>query len=177
MSIRFDPLFRLHPVFSTKSIAPNREPLVFQNELRKCIQTSLMGGSFFLFDNGKRLTFAYVNRFDPLFRLRPVFSTKIIAPNLEPLVFQNELRKCIRTSLMGGSFFVGRGEGDRSIGEANLRKGRSPFNGWHAPCLAGAPCAWSSRPAPGWYALCQIRAFLFTYIIETFGFFVLSFWS
>ena len=31
--------------------------------------------------------------------------------------------------------------GDRSIGGANLRKGRQPFNGRHASCLAGAPCA------------------------------------
>ena len=37
-------------------------------------------------------------RFDPPFRLRPVFSSKIIAPNREPLVFRNELRRRIRTS-------------------------------------------------------------------------------
>ena len=44
-------------------------------------------------------------------------------------------------------FLLGMG-GDRSIGEANLRKGRQPLlwparlaPGWHAPRLDGTPCA------------------------------------
>ena len=65
---------------------------------------------------------------------RPRPASKIIAPNRVALVFFNELRKCVRTSHVGGSFFVGNGEEDRSIGGTNLRKGHSPFNGWHASC-------------------------------------------
>ena len=49
----------------------------------------------------------------------------------EPLVFRNELRKHVRTS-HGRFVYCGNGEGDRSIGGANLRKGHSPFNGRHA---------------------------------------------
>ena len=76
---------------------------------------------------------------------RPRPASKSIAPNRVALVFQNELRKCVRTSHVGGSFFVGNGEGDRSIGGTNLRKGHSPFNGWRTlrPPRIG-PC----RPRP-----------------------------
>ena len=55
------------------------------------------------------------------------------SPNREPLVFRNELRKRVRT-FHGRFVYCGNGEGDRSIGGANLRKGYSPFNGWHASC-------------------------------------------
>ena len=50
------------------------------------------------------------------------------SPNREPLVFRNELRKRVRT-FHGRFVYCGNGEGDRSIGGANLRKGHSPFNG------------------------------------------------
>ena len=39
----------------------------------------------------------------------------------------------INEPLMGGSFFVGERGGDRSIGEANLRKGRQPLQ-WKRHC-------------------------------------------
>ena len=45
---------------------------------------------------------------------------------------------------MGGSFFVGIEEGNRSIGGANLRK--------------GAALQWPARPVPGWRAPCPPRA-------------------
>ena len=38
--------------------------------------------------------------------LRIKYAFVFIAPNREPEVFQNELRKRVRTSFMGGSFFV-----------------------------------------------------------------------
>ena len=44
----------------------------------------------------------------------------------------------VRTSFVGGSFFIGGMGGDRSIGEANLRKGLCPFNGRRTLRL---PCA------------------------------------
>ena len=88
---------------------------------------------------------------------RPRSSSKIITPNREPLVFRNELRKCVRTSHVGGSFFCEEREGDRSIGKANLRKGAalqwlahlapvrgaSPFNGSGsaAPFYGSGPAA------------------------------------
>ena len=78
---------------SFKIIAPNRGALVFRNGLRKRVRTS--HGRFVLC--WERITVdsrICQIRFDPLFRLRPVFNSKIITPNREPLVFRNELRKC-----------------------------------------------------------------------------------
>ena len=72
---------------------------------------------------------------------RPRSSSKIIAPNRGALVFFNELRKFARISLMGGSFCVENGEGIEALAKPIFVRGVSPFNGWHAPCLAGAPCA------------------------------------
>ena len=58
----------------------------------------------------------------------------------------------INEPLMGGSFFVGERGGDRSIGEANLRKGRRPPSMEAAlpPPSMGAvlPPAWLRRSAP-----------------------------
>ena len=71
-------------------------------------------------------------------------SSKIIAPNRVPLVFRNELRKCVRTSHVGGSFFCGERGGDRSIGEANLRKGRQPLQ-WKRHCR---PLQWKRYRRP-----------------------------
>ena len=79
-------------------------------------------------------------RINPPFRLRHVFSSKIIAPNLEPLVFGTNSGSADEP-LMGGSFFCGERGGDRSIGEANLRKGRQPLL-WKRPCR---PLQWK-RP-------------------------------
>ena len=72
----------------------------------RSINEPLMGGSFFCWitDNGDFRVCSI--RFDPLFRLRPVFSSKIIAPNREPLVFGTNSGS-INEPLMGGSFFCG----------------------------------------------------------------------
>ena len=84
---------------------------------------------------------------------RPRSSSKSIAPNREPLVFGTN-SESINEPLMGDSFFCGERGGDRSIGEANLRKGAalqwlahlapvrgvSSFNGWR-PCRGSALCA------------------------------------
>ena len=63
------------------------------------------------------------------------------------LGFFNELRKRVRTSHVGGSFSVwGIEEGIEALAEPIFVRGVSPFNGsgtavpfngWHAPCLAG----------------------------------------
>ena len=82
-------------------------------------------------------------RFNPLFRLRPVFNSKIIAPNLEPLVFGTNSGS-VNEPLMGGSFFCGERGGDRSIGEANLRKGRQPLQ-WKRHCR---PLLWKRHCRP-----------------------------
>ena len=71
-------------------------------------------------------------RFNPPFRLHPVFSSKIIAPNRIPLVFRTNFGS-VNEPLMGGSFFCGERGGDRSIGDANLRKGRQPLL-WKRHC-------------------------------------------
>ena len=39
---------------------------------------------------------------------------------------------------MGGSFFVGNGEGIEVLAKPIFVRGVNPFNGWHAPFLAGA---------------------------------------
>ena len=84
---------------------------------------------------------------------RPRLASKIVAPNRVPLGFQNELRKCVRTSHVGGSFFYWERRGDRSIGGANLRKGAAlqcparpvPVRGC-APSMAGVPCTRGVNP-------------------------------
>ncbi len=53
---------------------------------------------------------------------RPRSSSKSIAPNRESLVFGTNSGSADEP-LMRGSFFCGERGGDRSIGEANLRKG------------------------------------------------------
>ena len=109
MSIRFNPPFRLRHVFSTKSIAPNREHAVFSERTPE-VYTNLSCWRFVFY--WERITaidsllsplrgnacgvskrafglFSRVCRirFDPPFRLRPIFSSKSIAPNREPAVF------------------------------------------------------------------------------------------
>ena len=83
---------------------------------------------------------------------RPRSSSKSIAPNRESLVFGTNSGSADEP-LMRGSFFCGERGGDRSIGEANLRKGAAlqwlahlaPVRG-AAPSMAGGTAA----PFNGW---------------------------
>ena len=86
-------------------------------------------------------------RFDPLFRLRPVFISKIIAPNREPAVFGTNSGS-VNEPLMGGSFFVGDGEGIEALAKPIFVRGVSPFNG----SGTAAPFNGSGTAAPfnGW---------------------------
>ena len=68
------------------------------------------------------------NALQPFVRLRPVFISKIIAPNLEPLVFGTNSGS-VSEPLMGGSFFVGDGEGIEALAKPIFVRGVSPFNG------------------------------------------------
>ena len=64
--------------------------------------------------------------------------------------------------LMGGSFFVRNGEGIEVLAEPIFVRAQpfngsgpaAPFNGWHAPCLAGEPCA--RRAKRGVFARCRV---------------------
>ena len=108
---------------------------------------------------------------------RPRSSSKSIAPNREPLVFGMNSGSTDEP-LMRGSFFCGERGGDRSIGEANLRKGAAlqwlahlaPVRG-AAPSMAGGPAApfnGSGTAAPfygngivysiRWNALCSLSS-------------------
>ena len=71
---------------------------------------------------------------------RPRPASKIITPNREPWFFGTDSGS-VYEPLMGGSFCVGNGEGIEVLAKPIFVRGVSPFNGWHAPCLAGAPCA------------------------------------
>ena len=132
---------------SSKSIAPNRGALVFQNELCVLYRTSHVGGSFFV-GNGVRIEAL----------AKPIF-VRGIAPSMAgapcALFIQNHCAKSgslgfsertpeACTNLSYGRFVLcwERG-GDRSIGKANLRKGRQPLQ-WKCashPSMAGAPRA------------------------------------
>ena len=71
-------------------------------------------------------------------------ASKIIAPNRVALVFRNELRKCVRT-FHGRFVYCGNGEGIEALAKPIFVRAQPfngsgtavPFNGWHAPCLAG----------------------------------------
>ena len=70
---------------------------------------------------------------------RPRSSSKSITPNREPLVFGTNSESISEPS-MGGSFCVGERGVDRSIGEANLRKGAAlQWLAHLAPVRASAP--------------------------------------
>ena len=73
---------------------------------------------------------------------RPCPASKIIAPNRGSRGLGNERTPEVLMNLSHGRFvFCWEWGGDRSIGEANLRKGL-------APSMAGAPCAWLACLAP-----------------------------
>ena len=75
---------------------------------------------------------------------RPRSSSKIIAPNRVALVFRNELWKRVRT-FHGRFVYCGNGEGIEALAKPIFVRAQPfngsgtavPFNGWHAPCLAG----------------------------------------
>ena len=72
---------------SSKIITPNREPLVFSERTPEAC-TNLSCGRFVLCGEQTTVDSRVCRiRFDPLFRLRHVFSSKIIAPNREPRGF------------------------------------------------------------------------------------------
>ena len=125
------------PSLFIQNHSPNREPLVFRNELRKHVRTS--HGRFVYCGNGE----GDRSIGGPIF-------VRGIAPSMagtpRALFIQNHYAKSgspwffgtnsgsVYEPFMGGCFFIENGEGDRSIGKANLRKGHSPFNGRHASC-------------------------------------------
>ena len=81
-------------------------------------------------------------RFNPPFRLRPVFSSKIIAPNRGSWGL-GERTPEVLTNLSCGRFvfYWGIEEGIEVLAKPIFVRGVSPFYGWHAPCLAGTPRA------------------------------------
>ena len=156
MSIRFNPPFRLRHVFSTKSIAPNREHAVFSERTPE-VYTNLSCWRFVFY--WERIT-AIDSLLSPLRgnacgvskRAFGLFSCVCqIASTLcfacVPFLAPKSLRQIGSLWFFGtnsGSvyeplmwevrFVLGKRGGDRSIGKANLRKGLCPFNGWHASC-------------------------------------------
>ena len=120
-------------VFSSKSIAPNREPTVFRNELRKCVRTSLMGGSFFI-ENGEGIEVLaepiFVRGVSPFHgwrTLRPLHP-KSLRQIGNPWFFGTNSGS-VNELLMGGSFCVGNGEGIEVLAKPIFIRGVSPFNG------------------------------------------------
>ncbi len=154
------------PRSSSKSIAPNREPLVFGTNSGS-INEPLIGGSFFV-GNGEGIEALakpiFVRGASPFngsgtaapfngsgTAARPRSSSKSITPNRGTGVFRNELRKCVRTSHGRFVFCEERG-GDRSIGGANLRKGAALQRK-----RPRRPLQWPARPVPGRRTLCPTR--------------------
>ena len=55
-------------------------------------------------------------------------------------VFGTNSRSVYEPLMWEVRFFVGNGEGIETLAKPIFVRAQ-PFNGWHAPCLAGAPCA------------------------------------
>ena len=117
----------MRPVFSSKIIAPNRGSLGL-GERTPEVLTNLSWEVRFLWGTDDGDSRVCSIRFNPLFRLRPVFISKIIAPNREPLVFGTNSGSADEP-LMGGSFFVGDGEGIEALAKPIFVRGVSPFYG------------------------------------------------
>ena len=124
MPIRFNPPFRLRPVFSSKIIAPNRIPTGFGTNSESANEP-LMGDSFFcgITDNGDFRVCQYAST--RRFACAPFLAPKSLRQIGYPWFFGTNSESA-NEPLMGGSFFCGERGGNRSIGEANLRKGRQP---------------------------------------------------
>ena len=71
---------------------------------------------------------------------RPRPASKIITPNREPWFFGTNSGSVYEPLMWEVRFFVGNGEGIETLAKPIFVRAQ-PFNGWHAPCLAGAPCA------------------------------------
>ena len=139
---------------ASKIITPNRGSWGLGNRTPEACTNLSCVGSFFV-ENGEGIEALA----EPIFvrgyassmaggPCRPRSSSKIIASNRGTGVFRNELRKCIRTS-HGRFVYCGNGEGIEALAKPIFVRGVSPFYGWHAPCLAGAPCAWLEKVAVG----------------------------
>ncbi len=146
------------PRSSSKSIAPNREPLVFGTNSGS-INEPLIGGSFFV-GNGEGIEALakpiFVRGASPFngsgtaapfngsgTAARPRSSSKSIAPNRVPLVFGTNSGS-INEPPIRCSFFCEERGGDRSIGGANLRKGAALQRK-----RPRRPLQWPARPVPG----------------------------
>ena len=144
MSIRFDPLFRLRPVFSSKIIAPNREHAVFSERAPE-VYTNLSCGRFVFY--WERITaidsllsplrgnacgvskraFVLFSRVCQIRSTRRFACTPFLAPKalrqIGKLGFgERTLEACTNLSCRRFVLCWERG-GDRSIDKANLRKG------------------------------------------------------
>ncbi len=108
------------PRSSSKSIAPNREPLVFGTNFGRIVGIALLQS------NGRkgRQPLQWKRHCRP----PSLFIQKHCAKSGK-LGFCGTNSERANEPPMGGSFCVGNWGGDRSIGGANLRKGLCPFNG------------------------------------------------
>ena len=134
---------------SSKIIAPNRGTGVFRNELRKCVRT--FHGRFVSCGNGEGIEALakpiFVRGLPLQWLVRPVPGWRTLR-SLHPkslrqigeLGFFGTNSGSVYEPFMGGSFLAGTGRGIEALAKPIFVRAQ-PFNGWHAPCLAGAPCA------------------------------------
>ena len=139
------PILALHP----KALRQIWNPLVFWNELRKCVRTS--HGRFVFYR--ERITvdarvcqYASTRRF----ACAPFLAPKALRQIWNPWFFGTNSGS-VYEPLMGRFVLCWERSGDRSIGGANLRKGRQPLL-WKRHCRpfnGRRTCAWLARLAPG----------------------------
>ena len=124
------------PRSSSKIIAPNREPLVFRTNLEKV-------GIALLRSNGRKGRQPLQWKCAPHRPVPPSLFIQNHYAKSGALVFRNELRKRVRTSHVGGSFFVGNGVRIEALAKPIFVRGVSPFNG-----SAPRTLQWPARLAP-----------------------------
>ena len=140
MPIRINSPFRLRPVFSSKIIAPNREPAVFGTNSGSADEP-LMGGSFFC---GERITatFAYVQYASTLcFACAPFLAPKSLR-QIWNLRFSERTPEVLTNLSWEVRFFAGNGEGIEALAKPIFVRGVSPFygSGTAAPFNGWRPC-------------------------------------